>query len=119
VSDRKVLIREYKEARRPMGVFRVRNTINGKAFVGSSVDLPSILNRHLAQLRLHAHTNRALQQDWDDLGADAFVFEVVDTLSPSEDATYDPRGDLRTLEALWLERLSPYGDQGYNARPKG
>ena len=49
--DRKTLIREYKESRRPMGVYRVLNTTNGRALVGVSVDLPSMLNRQRAQLR--------------------------------------------------------------------
>ena len=46
--DRKALIRQYKETRRPAGVFRVRNTANGKSLVGTSVDLPSMLNRQRA-----------------------------------------------------------------------
>ena len=49
--DRKALVREYKETQRPMGVYCVRNTVNGKLLVGKSIDLPSILNRQRAQLR--------------------------------------------------------------------
>jgi hypothetical protein len=118
--DRKALIREYKESRRPMGVFRVLNTASGKAFVGASVDVPSMLNRVRTQLRLGGHPNRALQRDWNALGADAFTFEVLDTLTPPDDQPdYDPADDLRVLEALWLDRLSPYDERGYNARPRG
>ena len=116
--DRKAMIRDYKEARRPMGVFRVLNRVNGKSFVGTSVDLPARLNRERAQLRLGAHPNRELMNDWKSLGADAFEFEVLDTLTPPADGTYDPTDDLRTLEQLWLEKLSPYGDAGYNSPPK-
>lgn len=36
--DKKRLIREYKETRRPMGVYQVRNPVNGKVLVGVSVD---------------------------------------------------------------------------------
>ncbi len=116
--DRKAVIRDYKESRRPMGVFRVLNKVNGKSFVGTSVDLPSRLNRERAQLRLGAHPNRELMRDWNSLGADAFEFEVLDTLTPPEEGEYDPSDDLRTLEQLWLEKLSPYGDGGYNPLPK-
>jgi hypothetical protein len=112
--DRKALKREYKESRRPMGVYRVRNTVIDKSLVGSSTDLPSMLNRHRAQLRMGVHANRALQSDWNDLGPDAFGFEVLDVLPPSDELVYDPTNDLRTLEELWLERLSPDGDRGYN-----
>ena len=88
--DRKSLIRQYKEARQPMGVFQVRNTRTGRVFVGSSIDLPSILNRLRSQLRLGGHPDRALQEDWRSMGDDAFAFEVLDTLAPPDEPTYDP-----------------------------
>jgi hypothetical protein len=116
--DRKALIRQYKETPRPVGVFRVRNTVNGKSLVGASTDVPSMLNRQRAQLRLGVHHNRALQADWNALGEEAFAFEVLDTLAPPEQPDWDPSDELRVLEALWLERLSPYGDRGYHPDPK-
>jgi hypothetical protein len=116
--DRKALTREYKETRRPMGLYRVRNTVSGKSLVGASVDLPAILNRHQAQLRLGGHTNRALQQDWNAFGPQAFEFEILDTLETPDRLDYDPSDDLRVLEDLWLEKLTPFEDRGYNARPK-
>jgi len=117
--DKKALKREYKETARPMGVYQVRNTVTGKLLIGTSVDLPSILNRLRIQLRMRSHSNRALQQDLNDLGPEAFELEILDTLPASDRPNYDPSDDLRTLEALWLEKLSPFGDRGYNAKPKG
>jgi group I intron endonuclease len=116
--DKKALTREYKENRRPMGVYQVRNTVNGKLLVGTSVDLPSILNRHRAELRMGGHRNRELQKDWTKFGPEAFEFEVLDTLTPPERLDYDPKDDLRALEELWLDKLSPFDERGYNARPK-
>jgi hypothetical protein len=116
--DKKALIREYKESRRPMGVYQLRNTANGKLLIGVSVDLPSILNRHRAALRMGAHTNRELQKDWKEFGPEAFEFEILDTLTPPGRPDYDPSGDLRALEELWLDKLSPFGERGYNAKPK-
>ncbi len=112
--DRKALIRQYKETPRPVGVFRVHNTVSNKSFVGRSRDLPSMLNRQRFQLSSGGHPNHLLQEDWNRLGPGAFVFEVVDTLKPSENPDGEPDDDLRELEALWLEKLSPYGEQGYN-----
>jgi hypothetical protein len=112
--NRKALIREYKERPRSMGVYQVRNRVDGRVLVGASVDLPAILNRNRAALRLHSHTNRALQNDWNTLGPDAFAFEVLDTLELPDDRGYDPSDDLRTLEALWMEKLSPFGERGYH-----
>ena len=117
--NRKELIRAYKQTRRPMGVYRVRNTRDGKSLVGESRDLPAILNRERAQLRLGVHRNAALQRDWNALGPESFAFEVLDTLEvPKDEPTYDPTADLRVLFALWLERLEPFDERGYNARPK-
>jgi hypothetical protein len=116
--DRKALIREYKANRRPMGVFQVRNTLNGKVLLGSTADLPSMLNRQRAQLQMGAHPNRQLQADWRAHGPGAFAFEVLDTLTASDEAGSDPREDLRTLEAMWLAKVAPFGERGYNAEPK-
>ena len=90
----------------------------GRSLVGTSVNLPAMLNRQRAQLRLGAHPNRALQKDWNELGAEAFEFEILDTLTPSDEPDYDPSRDLRVLEDLWLEKLSPFDDRGYNTRRK-
>jgi hypothetical protein len=35
-----------------MGVFQVRNTVTGQVLIGASTDLPAMLNRLRAQLRL-------------------------------------------------------------------
>lgn len=116
--DRKAQIREYKQHPRPAGVFQVRNTLSGKLLIGSAVDVSAMLNRQQAQLRLRAHPNTELQADWDALGPDAFVFEPLDVLPPPDDPAYDPRADLEVLLALWLEKLSPFGDRGYNRPPR-
>jgi len=113
-TDRKALIREYKQTPRSMGVGAVRNTANGRTLVLASRDLTALLNRHRAQLRLNAHANRALQADWDTLGPDVFEFVVLDTLAPKDTPDYDPTEDLRTLEELWLEKLTPFEPAGYH-----
>ncbi len=116
--DKKALIREYKETRRPMGIYCIRNTVNGKLLVGKSIDLPSILNRHRGQLRSGYHPNPTLQKDLFEYGAEAFEVEVLDTLEVPEQADYDSSSDLRTLEQMWLDKLSPFGNHGYNPEPK-
>jgi hypothetical protein len=49
---------------------------------------------------------------------DSFRFEVLDLLPPPEDPAVDRKEELKVLEALWLERLSPYGEAGYDAAPR-
>jgi hypothetical protein len=111
-EDRKRLKDEYKRGRREAGVFQIRNTANGKVLVVSALDLPGVMNRHRFELAAGGHMNRRLQADWDESGGDAFAFEVLDQLVPRQGT--DPRAELTFLEDLWLERLNPYGDRGYN-----
>lgn len=113
--DRKALTRAYKEARRPMGVFRVRNTVQGRSLLGSSLDIPAMLNRQRFQLETGAHPSRPLQEDWVRLGSAAFVIEALDTLEPPDEGPHDPTEDLRTLEKLWREKLAAQGESEYPA----
>ena len=39
--DRKALIRQYKDAPRPMGVYRIHNTTTGQFLIGTSLDAPA------------------------------------------------------------------------------
>ena len=118
MTDRRELIRQYKETPRPMGVYAVRNLTNGKVLIGVARDVPGKLNGHRAQLRMRSHRNAALQADWDALGADAFAFEALDLLAPSPEPGHDPGDDLRVLEELWLQKLQPFGERGYNRPPR-
>jgi hypothetical protein len=115
--NRKEMVRDYKETRRPMGVFCVRNTATGQVLLGSSVDLPGILNRHRWQLEMGMHSNRQLQNDWNTLGPAAFTFEVLDTLSVPEEPGYQPADDLQALLGLWMDKLLPYNERGYHGKP--
>jgi hypothetical protein len=107
--DRKARIRQYKETLPPAGLFRVRNTATGKSLVGSSANLPGTLNRHRFQLECGSHPSKDLQADWKALGSDAFQFEVLDQLKPSDKPDYDPAEDLKVLKELWVEKVKASG----------
>ena len=111
--DRKEQIRTYKESSRPMGVFRVRNAVNGRSLIGSSVDVPAMLNRQRFQLESGFHPDRVLLAEWRESGPDAFAFETLDTLAPPDEPGYDPSADLKALEEMWLEKLGRAGERGY------
>jgi len=52
------------------------------------------------------------------LGEEKFAFEVLEELPERDNPNYDYSSDLETLEDLWLEKLEPYGESGYNERKK-
>jgi hypothetical protein len=104
---------EYKQAIRPMGVFQIRNLSNGKIFLVAGIDLGGAINRHRFQLGAGGHPNQRLQRDWNNLGTDSFAFEILDQMNPADDAR-GSRRDLETLEDMWLKKLRPFDERGYN-----
>jgi hypothetical protein len=116
--DKKEIRRQYKGTIQPMGVYRITNLANGRIFVESSKNLNAISNRNLFQLRGGLHVNEGLQKDFKQYGESSFAFEVVDRLDPKEGLDYDYSRDLKALEDIWLEKLQPYGDRGYNNRKR-
>ena len=116
--DKKELIKQYKQTVQPMGVYQIRNLVNGKIFLGTSKNLPGKGNSSLFQLNMGSHMNKALQEDFNQSGASNFVFEVVDSLKPKEDLAYDYTEDLKVLEEMWLEKLQPYDEKGYNSKKR-
>lgn len=107
---------EYKMSHRPMGVFQIRNRANDRLFVDSSTNIPGRINRHRFSLNAGLHNSKTLQADWKEFGEEVFEFETLEPVEPREDLNYDYASDLETLEDLWLEKLEPYGDKGYNER---
>jgi hypothetical protein len=104
--DRKALIREYKETPLPAGVYVVRNTRTGRSLIGSSSNLPGMLNRQRFQLDLGSHPDKELQSDWSELGPEAFEFEVLDRLESRDGPVSDQTEDLKALLAMWIEKMS-------------
>jgi hypothetical protein len=116
--DRRAAKLGYKLALQPMGVFQLRNTANDKVFIDASTNVPGKINRHKFQLNAGMHPSKSLQQDWNDLGPDVFEFETLETVEPRASADYDYAADIECLETLWLEKLEPYGERGYNEQKK-
>ncbi|WP_027084837.1 GIY-YIG nuclease family protein [Cohnella panacarvi] len=122
-QQKKDLATAYKQSFRPMGVYQIRNTVNGKALVGSSMDLDGMNNRLAFSKQMNANTFMELRDDWNRYGGNAFVFEVLDRIKPREEQMNDPseldgyKEEVETLLELWLEKLQPYGERGYN-KPK-
>ena len=106
--------REYKERKKPSGVFQVKNTANGKVLLGSSLNLEGPLNSHKFMLTIGRHRNEALQKDWNELGAGKFAFEILEVVKVKDDPNFNLEDELTLLEQIWLEKLQPFGDRGYN-----
>lgn len=118
MDRRKELKLAYKETPRPMGVYQIKNTVTGKLFIGSSLDLPGKFNGNRFQLNVKSHRNPQLQADWNLYGENAFTFEVLESINPEKIAKDCWRDAVAELEEKWLGTLQPYDDKGYNTRAK-
>jgi hypothetical protein len=115
MDNKKELKNKYKQTLTQMGVYRIKNSVNGKIFIGSALNLPGKLNSLKFQLEHGSFPFSELQKDYKELGEKNFVFEMLDELEPKEeDPAYNYSRDLKALENMWLEKLQPYGDKGYN-----
>ncbi|MFM8368948.1 MAG: GIY-YIG nuclease family protein [Chloroflexota bacterium] len=112
-KTRKELNREYIERVKPAGIYQVKNMANGKMLLGSSLNLEGPLNRHKFMLKIGSHTNKTLQADWNELGQNTFVFEVLEEVKMKEDPNFNLQDELTLLEMIWLEKLQPV-ENGYN-----
>lgn len=115
-DKKKELTKEYKQNPPPMGVYKIHNIANDKVFIGVSQDLPGILNRHKFTLKMGVHTNKKLQAEWNEMGEENFVFEVLDEITRVENT--DVKTELTFFEDMWLEKLQPYDERGYNEKKK-
>jgi hypothetical protein len=118
VKSRKEINQEYAERVKPAGVFQVKNLKNGKVLLGSSLNLEGSLNKHRFMLKIGSHTNKALQADWNEFAAEQFVFEILEEVERKDDPNFNLKDELALLEMIWLEKLQPFGERGYNVNER-
>ena len=116
MKTRKELKEEYRQKIFRMGVFKIVNNTNGKIFLGSTTDLDAAWNSHRFRLKAGLHENTALQNDWNQSGAENFAYEIVEELVPKDGADNDPVRELKALEELLMDELKPFGENGYNRK---
>jgi hypothetical protein len=117
MKSRQNLKRAYKEREKPAGIFQVKNLSNGKVLLGSSLNLEGPLNSHKFMLTIGRHRNEELQKDWNASGPDNFAFEILEVVKPGSDPGFDMNDELTLLEQIWIEKLQPFGERGYNREP--
>lgn len=59
------------------GIYKIQNLLNGKLYIGSSLNVKRRLTLHKCNLRKNKHVNLALQNAFKKYGQDAFSFEKI------------------------------------------
>ncbi|MBE7554841.1 MAG: GIY-YIG nuclease family protein [Anaerolineales bacterium] len=114
MKSKKDLKQAYKEREKQAGVFQVKNTVNGKILLGSSLNLDGPSNRHKFLLTIGGHPNQVLQQEWNEYGPDKFIFEILEVVQVKDEPNFKLDEELSLLEEIWIEELQPFGERGYN-----
>ena len=92
------------------GVYIIRNSVNGKLYVGSAAKcFRTRWNLHLWQLRLGKHHSTRLQRSWDKHGEAVFEFRVCEVTSPEHAVA---------VEQVMIDYYKSANPQfGYNVSP--
>lgn len=90
------------------GIYKIKNKINEKYYLGSSNSCERRKVSHLSQLRRGIHTNSYLQNAWNKYGEENFIFEIIEVVDGSQIM-------LLEREQYYLDTLKPYNENvGYN-----
>lgn len=90
------------------GIYAIKNTINGKLYIGQSLDVLQRWRQHKHRLDEGTHLNAHLQAAWQIHGAKSFLFQVLRVCDPDA---------LGTTEEAVLAAVPP--DLRYNIGPAG
>lgn len=60
-----------------IGIYKITNTITGKIYIGSSINVEYRIKQHFKCLRGNYHRNNHLQFSFNKYGENAFIWEVV------------------------------------------
>lgn len=69
----------YTEEFKQTGVYEIKNKINGKRYIGSTIrTFTKRLEHHRCLLRKNTHKNKHLQRAWNKYGEDNFEFSILE-----------------------------------------
>lgn len=66
-----------------IGIYMIKNSVNGKLYIGCSVDVNRRFNSHKNKLINGKHPNLHLQQSWNKYGQASFIFEIIEECNDS------------------------------------
>lgn len=73
------------------GIYEIVNTVNGKQYVGSAIDLAGRQRLHVWNLKRGTHHSKHLQNAWKKYGDDAFTFKTLLLCSRENLVMYEQR----------------------------
>lgn len=89
------------------GIYKIRNKINGRIYIGSAKCFQVRWSQHATSLKGNRHQNKFLQADYNKCGADAFIFEIIET-------TEGDKNERLLIEERYIKEYYDNGKDCYN-----
>lgn len=94
-----------------IGIYKITNQVNGKVYIGQSVDIYIRRCCHKSELRGHRHHNIHLQRAWDQYGEENFIFDTIEECKENK---------LNEREIFWISYYNSNDPKyGYNLTEGG
>jgi group I intron endonuclease len=91
------------------GIYKITNLLNGRIYIGSSINIKKRENQHFGKLNKNKHDNQFLQNDYNKCGEDNFKFEII-LETDCEELLFD-------FEQNYLDEYYDKQKQCYNINP--
>ena len=94
-----------------IGIYKIENKINGKVYIGQSIDIKSRWNKYILDSKTWQITNQSavIHKALNKYGVNNFSFEVLEECNPNE---------LDEKEIFWIDYYDSYYN-GYNCTKGG
>lgn len=102
-----------------VGIYKIKNLLNDKVYIGSSTDINRRHINHLSLLNRNKHHAFKLQLAWNKYGSKNFVFELIEEVFiPSTYNEKITKDYLESLESYYISLYNSYY-KGYNSLIEG
>lgn len=61
-----------------IGIYKIENLVNGKVYIGQSINFKRRFSEHLTELRNNKHANQYLQASWNKYGEHNFKISILE-----------------------------------------
>ena len=63
-----------------MGIYAIKNKVNGKLYIGQSIHIEERWKQHIAELNCNSHCNYKIQNEWETYGRHSFEFSILEKI---------------------------------------
>jgi hypothetical protein len=107
-DQKKQAIRQYKERKPSIGIYAIRCSATDRLWVGAVRNLDAAKNSAWFALRIGAHREKTLQDQWTTHGESAFTYEVLESF-PDDLSVLAIPDQLKDRKQHWISHLGAQG----------